>query len=78
VEQNGAVTWDETNTIRRRYRSWEEFCSALLDHNVVLPGTFYATCTVLTPPRTMHVRGGDRLEVSIAGIGRLVNTVVDV
>jgi len=78
VEQNGAVTWDETNTTRRRYRSWGELRSALLDHNIVLPGTLYATGTVLTPPQTMHVREGDRLEVSIEGIGRLVNTVVDV
>lgn len=78
VEQGGVTTWDETNTTRRRYRTWEELKRALLDHNQVHPGTLYATGTVLTPPQTMHVREGDRLEVTVEGIGRLANPVLDV
>ena len=78
VEQDGAVTWDERNTTRRRYRSWEELLGALRDHNTLLAGTLYATGTVLTPLQTVHLRERDRMTINIEGIGRLRNHVVDV
>jgi 2-dehydro-3-deoxy-D-arabinonate dehydratase len=78
VERNERVIWDESNTTRRRYRSWLELRAALFDHNDIADGTLYATGTVLTPPQTMHVREGDRLTVDITGIGSLANPVIDV
>ncbi len=78
VQRGGEVLWDETNTTRRRYRTWDELRAALFDHNQVAHGTLYATGTVLTPPQNMHVQEGDRLLVDVEGIGRLINPVVDV
>ena len=51
VTRGAEVLWDETNTTRRRYRSWLELRAALFAHNQVAAGTLYATGTVLTPQR---------------------------
>lgn len=78
VERGGNCIWNDTNTTRRCYRSWDELRDALLQHNVLLPGTLYATGTALSPPQDMHIRGGDHLEVRIDGIGILRNGVIEV
>lgn len=78
VERDGATIWEDTNSTRRCYRSWDELRDALLSHNDLLPGTLYATGTALSPPQHMHIREGDLLDVSIEGIGHLRNPVVDV
>ncbi|GGG22828.1 fumarylacetoacetate hydrolase family protein [Paenibacillus abyssi] len=60
-----------TGTLKRRL---DELVSFLSRDNVVFDGTVLLTGTCIVPPNQFSLQAGDRIEIEITGIGRLVNT----
>jgi 2-dehydro-3-deoxy-D-arabinonate dehydratase len=57
-------------------RSFEELVSWLVRDNPVPPGTVLLTGTGLVPPDDVALSPGQRVEVSVTGLGTLANPVV--
>jgi 2-dehydro-3-deoxy-D-arabinonate dehydratase len=72
---DGAVVWEgETSTVQMR-RSFEELVDWLACGNPLAPGTVLLTGTGLVPPDDVALAPGQVVEVSVSGIGTLVNPV---
>jgi 2-dehydro-3-deoxy-D-arabinonate dehydratase len=72
---DGAVVWEaETSTVQMK-RSFDELVQWLLRENPVPPGTVLLTGTGLVPPDDVALEPGQTVEVSVSGIGTLVNPV---
>jgi 2-dehydro-3-deoxy-D-arabinonate dehydratase len=75
VASDGAVIWEgETSTDRMR-RSFGELVSWLVRENPVPPGSVLLTGTGLVPPDDVALEPGQRVEITVGGVGTLVNTV---
>jgi 2-dehydro-3-deoxy-D-arabinonate dehydratase len=71
----GGLAWEGATSTERMKRSWEELVSWLVRDNPVPPGTVLLTGTGLVPPDEVALRSGQRVEVTVSGIGTLENTV---
>jgi 2-dehydro-3-deoxy-D-arabinonate dehydratase len=75
LDANGTVVWaDETSTSSMK-RTFEELVSWLVRDNPVPAGSVLLTGTGLVPPDDVALAPAQRVEISVTGIGTLVNTV---
>jgi 2-dehydro-3-deoxy-D-arabinonate dehydratase len=72
---DGAVVWEGETSTARMKRSWDELVAWLVRDNPVPPGTVLLTGTGLVPPDEIALARGQRVEVTVSGIGTLVNPV---
>src|SRR6266481_6119859 len=72
---DGALLWEgETSTAQMR-RSFDDLVAWLARDNPIPAGTVLLTGTGLVPPDDVALAPGQRVEVSVSGIGTLVNPV---
>jgi 2-dehydro-3-deoxy-D-arabinonate dehydratase len=72
---DGGIVWEgETSTARMR-RSFDDLVSWLVRDNPIAPGTVLLTGTGLVPPDEVALAPGQRVEVTVSGIGTLANPV---
>lgn len=75
IARDGAIVWqDETNT-RQLHRKLDDLVSYLGRSNSFPAGAFLLTGTCLVPPDSLSLQTGDRVEITIAGLGTLRNEV---
>ena len=75
IVRGGAVAFSGSTAIDRIKRSFDELGSYLFRANRFPVGCFLMTGTGVVPPDSFTLQAGDRIEVRIAPIGLLVNTV---
>jgi 2-dehydro-3-deoxy-D-arabinonate dehydratase len=56
-------------------RKFDELASFLRRDNIVFPGTVLLTGTCIVPPNEFTLDDGDKIEIEISNIGKLVNPV---
>ncbi|MBM7551606.1 fumarylacetoacetate hydrolase family protein [Thalassobacillus pellis] len=61
-----------TGQMKRRF---EELVSYLLKDNTVFDGTVLLTGTCIVPPNEFTLQNGDKIEIEVPGIGKLVSNV---
>jgi 2-dehydro-3-deoxy-D-arabinonate dehydratase len=71
----GGLVWEGETSTERMKRTWEELISWLMRDNPVPPGTVLLTGTGLVPPDEVALAPGQRVEVTVSGIGALENPV---
>jgi 2-dehydro-3-deoxy-D-arabinonate dehydratase len=76
IERGGAAVFEGSTTLAMMKRGLEELVGFLLTDNSFPDGAFLSTGTGIVPPDSFALRVDDRIEISIDGIGTLVNTVV--
>jgi 2-dehydro-3-deoxy-D-arabinonate dehydratase len=72
---DGGVIWDGETSTGRMKRTWAELVSWLVRDNPVPAGTVLLTGTGLVPPDEVALASGQRVEVTVSGIGTLENPV---
>jgi 2-dehydro-3-deoxy-D-arabinonate dehydratase len=75
IAREGAVVWSDRTNTGRLHRKLDELTAYLGRSNHFPAGAFLLTGTPLVPPDTLSLRSGDVVEVAIAGLGSLRNTV---
>jgi 2-dehydro-3-deoxy-D-arabinonate dehydratase len=75
VAADGSVVWAGETSTERMKRTWEELVAWLVRDNPVPPGTVLLTGTGLVPPDEVALASGQRVEVTVSGIGTLENPV---
>jgi 2-dehydro-3-deoxy-D-arabinonate dehydratase len=76
ILSSDAVVWEAETSTAQMKRSFEELVSWLVRDNPVPPGTVLLTGTGLVPPDDVALSPGQRVEVSVTGLGTLANPVV--
>ncbi|MBT2657168.1 fumarylacetoacetate hydrolase family protein [Bacillus sp. ISL-18] len=76
IYRNQEKVFEETAHTRDLRRTYEELSSYLVKDNIVFNGTVLLTGTSIVPPESYTLQDGDRIEIEIPGIGKLVNPVV--
>jgi 2-dehydro-3-deoxy-D-arabinonate dehydratase len=69
------VLFEGATSTDRMVRSFESLTAALVRDNVIDDGTVLSTGTGIVPPDDVTLRAGQRVEISIDGIGLLWNIV---
>jgi 2-dehydro-3-deoxy-D-arabinonate dehydratase len=72
---DGTVIWEAETSTAQMKRSFDELVQWLAQENPVPPGTVLLTGTGLVPPDEVALAPGHVVEVSVSGIGTLVNPV---
>jgi len=72
---DGSVVWQGETSTKHMKRSFEELVEWLARDNPLPPGTVLLTGTGLVPPDDVALEPGQVVEVSVSGIGTLVNPV---
>jgi len=75
VGPDGGVVWESATSTAQMKRSFEELVAWLARDNPLAPGTVLLTGTGLVPPDDVALAPGQRVEVSVSGIGTLANPV---
>jgi Fumarylacetoacetate (FAA) hydrolase family protein len=75
IHRNGAKMYEGSTTVSRMKRALPELVSYLYKEMEFEAGCFLMTGTCLVPPTDFTLQPGDRIDISIDGIGTLVNTV---
>ncbi|MDX2036032.1 MAG: fumarylacetoacetate hydrolase family protein [Isosphaeraceae bacterium] len=76
ITRGGSVVVDGSTSIARMARSLEDLVSWLGRDNGFPAGVFLVTGTGIVPPDEFSLEPGDRVAITIDGIGRLENGVV--
>ena len=76
VERGGATIVEESTTVARMARSFEDLIAWLAIDNVFPSGVILLTGTGVVPPDGFSLRTGDVVTIAIDGVGTLVNPVV--
>jgi 2-dehydro-3-deoxy-D-arabinonate dehydratase len=76
IERDGATVFDGATSVGRMARKFEELIDWLGRDNVFPQGVILLTGTGIVPPDEFTLRSGDRVRISIDGIGTLSNPVV--
>jgi 2-dehydro-3-deoxy-D-arabinonate dehydratase len=74
IRKNQVVVEGSVNT-RQLKRKLEELVSFLIRDNDIYDGTILLTGTGIVPPNDFTLASGDRVDISIAGIGMLSNPI---
>jgi 2-dehydro-3-deoxy-D-arabinonate dehydratase len=69
------VVWEGETSTAQMKRSFDELVAWLARDNPIAPGTVLLTGTGLVPPDDVALAPGQRVEVSVSGIGTLANPV---
>ncbi|WPU93835.1 fumarylacetoacetate hydrolase family protein [Mucilaginibacter sabulilitoris] len=75
IKRDGVAVYEDATTISRMKRSLTELAGYLYRECDFPAGCFLMTGTCLVPPPTFTLQPGDVAEISIDGIGTLVNTI---
>ena len=75
IHRNGTKMYEGSTTISRMKRALPELVGFLYQEMEFDPGCFLMTGTCLVPPTDFTLQPEDRIDISIDGIGTLVNTV---
>ena len=75
IAADGSVVWQGETSTKHMRRSFEELVEWLARDNPLAPGTVLLTGTGLVPPDDVALEPGQVVEVSVSGIGTLVNPV---
>jgi 2-dehydro-3-deoxy-D-arabinonate dehydratase len=72
---DGAMVYEARTSTQRMRRSFEELAAWLVRENPVPAGSVLLTGTGLVPPDDVSLAAGQLVEITIPGIGKLVNPV---
>jgi 2-dehydro-3-deoxy-D-arabinonate dehydratase len=75
IYRDGAKVVEGTASTGQLKRKLEELTSFLVRDNETFEGTVLLTGTCIVPPNEFTLAGGDRIEIEISGIGKLINPV---
>lgn len=75
IKRNGHVAYDDSTTVSRIKRSFTELAGFLYRECEFPNGCFLMTGTCLVPSPDFTLQAGDVVEISIDGIGTLVNII---
>jgi len=75
IERAGGVAFEGSTTLSQMARPLESLVDWLFRENSFPRGVVMLTGTGIVPPDEFSLRAGDRVRISIAGIGELVNPV---
>ena len=75
LDGDDGLVWEGETSTARMKRSFEELVGWLVRDNPVPPGTVLLTGTGLVPPDEVALAPGQRVEVTVSGIGTLENPV---
>lgn len=75
IERSGAVVFEEQTTTARMKRTPEELAGYLFRECTFPDGVFLMTGTGIVPPDDWTLQPFDRVQITIDGVGTLVNTV---
>jgi 2-dehydro-3-deoxy-D-arabinonate dehydratase len=75
IFREGAVAFEDTTTLAAMKRKPEELVQYLYREASFPNGAFLMTGTGIVPPDTFTLASGDRVDISISGIGTLSNPV---
>lgn len=75
IFRNETVMYDDSIQIDQMKRSHEELVDYLFHSHTFEDGVFLMTGTCLIPDNDFTLKEGDRVEISISGIGTLINQV---
>jgi 2-dehydro-3-deoxy-D-arabinonate dehydratase len=75
IKRNGEAVYEDATTVSRIKRSFTELVGYLYSECDFPVGSFLMTGTCLVPPPTFTLQQGDVVEITIDGIGTLVNTI---
>jgi 2-dehydro-3-deoxy-D-arabinonate dehydratase len=76
IERGGAVVFEGATSVARMARRFEELVEWLGIDNHFPQGVILLTGTGVVPPDDFSLRDGDRVSITIDGVGTLVNPVV--
>ncbi|TLS52653.1 fumarylacetoacetate hydrolase [Paenibacillus antri] len=76
IYRGGRLVVEERANTGQLKRRLEELVSFLRRDNVIFEGTVLLTGTCIVPPNQFTLEANDRIEIDIAGIGTLINSVV--
>ena len=75
ISRAGKEVYSGSVEIGRMKRSFTELAGYLYREMDFIPGCFLMTGTCLVPPNDFTLQEGDKVEISIDGIGRMVNII---
>jgi 2-dehydro-3-deoxy-D-arabinonate dehydratase len=75
IKRKGEVVYQDATTVSRIKRSFTELVGYLYNECDFPVGSFLMTGTCLVPPPTFTLQQSDVVEITIDGIGTLVNTI---
>jgi len=75
IFRNGEIMYDDSIRIDQMKRTHEELVDYLFHSHTFEDGVFLMTGTCLIPENDFTLEEGDRVEISITGIGTLINQV---
>jgi 2-dehydro-3-deoxy-D-arabinonate dehydratase len=75
IHRNGTQMYEGNTTLSRMKRALPELVDFLYKEMEFTPGCFLMTGTCLVPPTDFTLQANDRIDISIDGIGTMVNTV---
>jgi 2-dehydro-3-deoxy-D-arabinonate dehydratase len=75
IKRKGEAVYQDATTVSRIKRSFTELVGYLYSECDFPVGSFLMTGTCLVPPPTFTLQQGDVVEITIDGIGTLVNTI---
>lgn len=75
IIREGRTVWSDRTNTARLHRKLDDLTAYLGRADSFPTGAFLLTGTPLVPPDSLSLQTGDRVEVSIAGLGTLINTV---
>jgi 2-dehydro-3-deoxy-D-arabinonate dehydratase len=78
IERGGRAVFSGETTVGQMKRSFEELAAWLCCSQTFPRGAVLLTGTGVVPPDSFALQAGDRVTISISGIGTLVNPVVEV
>ncbi|UKS28104.1 fumarylacetoacetate hydrolase family protein [Paenibacillus sp. HWE-109] len=76
IYRNGEKAVEGTANTNQLKRKLDELTEFLIRDNELFDGTVLLTGTCIVPPNEFTLAHGDRIEIEISGIGKLVNHVV--
>ena len=76
IERDGKAVVNDTTTLDKMKRSFEELAGWLARDNSFPTGVILLTGTGIVPPDEFSLAAGDLVKISISGIGTLVSPVV--
>jgi 2-dehydro-3-deoxy-D-arabinonate dehydratase len=76
IRRGDDIVFEEATSVDKMARSFDNLISWLARENSFPQGVFLLTGTGIVPPSDFALAAGDTVEISISGVGTLINPVV--
>lgn len=76
ISRNGSTVFEGKTSVAQMARGFEDLVQWLLRDNSMTNGAFLLTGTGVVPDSDFTLHPGDRVDITISGIGTLTNTIV--